>query len=184
LLQGRHSQENGINPKLSVDVHGKCGTLSYHINSRDQYYKELSKNYKFFLSFENSVCRDYVTEKLYLALQQDWVPVVMGGADYSEFVPEDAVIDASAFRSPAALSEYLHTVAANDALYRSYFKWKENFYVADAEPWICSACKKLRYYNKRKSYDDLHGWWVRESQCVTGKALQDKFGLQRNETKY
>ena len=43
--------------------------------------------YKFYLSFENSFCTGYVTEKFYKALELDIIPVVMGGADYKARAP-------------------------------------------------------------------------------------------------
>lgn len=39
----------------------------------------LSGNYSFYMAMENSFCRDYATEKLYLALVYNMVPVVWGG---------------------------------------------------------------------------------------------------------
>lgn len=42
----------------------------------------LGREYKFYLSFENSLCRDYVTEKFYLPLLYSMVPIAYGGADY------------------------------------------------------------------------------------------------------
>ena len=44
----------------------------------------LDKGYKFYLSFENSLCSDYVTEKFWKILKFNIVPVVLGGADYSK----------------------------------------------------------------------------------------------------
>ena len=38
----------------------------------------LATHYMFYLSFENSLCDDYVTEKLWGWLKRDIVPVVMG----------------------------------------------------------------------------------------------------------
>ncbi len=39
----------------------------------------LLKDYKFYLSFENNVCEDYISEKFWNALRRDIVPIVMGG---------------------------------------------------------------------------------------------------------
>jgi alpha-1,3-fucosyltransferase len=164
---------------LSVDVYGGCGNLSYPFKrlERDRYYQELATHYKFYLSFENSFCLDYVTEKMFLALRYNWIPVVRGAAEYSKFVPENSVIDASLFKGPAELASYLKLVASNDTLYRSYFKWKETYEAADSMdvPWVCSACEKLRKYNKRKSYDDIYGWWVAGSHCVPREEVQSWF---------
>ena len=53
----------------------------------------LEQDYKFYLSFENSICVDYVTEKFYNALLFNTVPVVYGGADYSRLAPNMSYIN-------------------------------------------------------------------------------------------
>lgn len=69
----------------SVDVYGKCKgsrscdkhdniTACFHLISRDYY---------FYLSFENILERDYVSEKLVIAMQNDAIPIVYSGADYT-----------------------------------------------------------------------------------------------------
>ena len=60
---------------IQVDVYGKCGDFqcANHSGIFPCDYK-LGTNYKFYLAFENSICVDYVTEKLFntfLLLQID-----------------------------------------------------------------------------------------------------------------
>jgi hypothetical protein len=85
----------------------------------------LLSSYRFNLAFENSVCSDYVTEKLYDPLRSGCVPVYLGAPNVSRFVPgERCYIDVRDYASPRLLAEYLHHLAADDAAYASYFAWK------------------------------------------------------------
>ena len=102
---------------IDVDVYGKCGKPCPAKSSvPEDCYKELSKNYKFFLSFENSYCKDYTTEKVFGALKQPWIPVVRGGDNYSLILPERSVVDAS-YHSPEQLARILRQIASNETLY-------------------------------------------------------------------
>jgi hypothetical protein len=50
--------------------------------------KMLREDYKFGLAFENSLCTDYVSDKLYCtALENGVLPVVYGEADYRAYAP-------------------------------------------------------------------------------------------------
>ncbi|CAH2980158.1 unnamed protein product [Chilo suppressalis] len=68
---------------LELDIYGACGTLTCSRDKQDYCHKMLDKTYYFYLSFENSFSEDYVTEKLLHALQNNVVPVVYGGANYT-----------------------------------------------------------------------------------------------------
>ena len=53
------------------------------------------------------MCPDYVTEKMFEALQHDIVPVVLGGADYAATFPAHSFINMRDFRNMADLAQYL-----------------------------------------------------------------------------
>lgn len=51
---------------IDVDIYGGCGTKNCPRHSGDRCLEVLAKEYKFYLAFENSNCRDYITEKFYV----------------------------------------------------------------------------------------------------------------------
>ena len=92
---------------VPVDVFGKCGNPLNCTKGRDECFVEIASSYQFYLSFENSLCKDYATEKLFRALASDLVPVVMGGANYSKIVPPKSIINVQDFPSSEVLGKEL-----------------------------------------------------------------------------
>ena len=91
---------------------------------------ELSVSSQFYLALENSLCKDYVTEKFWKVLPYNVIPVVLSGANMSRFAPPHSYIAMTDFPSISQLAEYLLTVAADDSLFASYFWWRD-FYTAE-----------------------------------------------------
>jgi hypothetical protein len=78
------------------------------------------ETYKFYLSIENSNCKDYITEKLERAFQWGVVPVVDGAPrmDYETFIPNhDSIIHVDDFESIEDLASYLKHLIKNDSEY-------------------------------------------------------------------
>jgi len=161
---------------IPVDVFGKCGTkpcdMSYATaqNKLDNCTLAVEKEYKFYLSFENTLCKDYVTEKFFSRVNQ-FVAIVMGGANYSQLAPPHSYISVMDYASPKELAEYLLELDRNDTLYLSYFWWKQH-YTSNYRPRdmqalsFCQLCDKLHSQKEpTKSYASLHDWWSTGSHC-------------------
>jgi hypothetical protein len=90
--------------------------------------------YKFYLAFENSLSRDYVTERLFHALAAGTVPVYCGAENIDDFLPGDnAVINVRDFAGPRELADYLLYLDQDDQAYQRYLEWKDRDYCASFE---------------------------------------------------
>lgn len=62
---------------IAVDIYGSCGTMQCP-RTDPECFNMLERDYKFYLSFENSNCRDYITEKLWVnGLSRRILPIVV-----------------------------------------------------------------------------------------------------------
>ena len=64
---GRLKYAKELQKYISVDIYGGCGPLKCsQWTSSKQCFNYLDKDYKFYLAFENSNCKDYITEKFFV----------------------------------------------------------------------------------------------------------------------
>ena len=68
---------------INITIFGKCGIPC---PNKTDCRKFIGDNYKFILSFENSFCKDYITEKFFKNLKYDIIQVVYGDGKYDHFV--------------------------------------------------------------------------------------------------
>ena len=157
---------------IPVDVYGKCGPYTCPRDMANTCYRKLlQKKYKFYLSFENSFCQDYVTEKLYnIYPSLDIVPVVLGAGDYDSLLPTGTYIDVRDFSSPAQLAHYLHLLDRDDNAYGEYLRRKVGTrceYATGKESYACSLC---RFLHKRRGQtdrvDDMLQFWTKKHTCL------------------
>ena len=77
-----------LNRTTQVDVYGQCGMPCPKTNrfgaQIDNCRDFLLEGYLFFFAAENSMCRDYITEKFFLAIRHNVVPIVLGAGDYKK----------------------------------------------------------------------------------------------------
>ncbi|XP_035707470.1 glycoprotein 3-alpha-L-fucosyltransferase A isoform X2 [Folsomia candida] len=130
---------------IPVDIYGRCGPLK----CGQTCFENISRDYKFYLAFENANCRDYITEKLFLnALGNDIIPIVLGAHrdDYKYAAPPNSYIHVEDFPSVKELADYLTLLDQNDDLYNSYFKWKGTGHIVKGHhDLFCRVCAFLHY---------------------------------------
>ena len=123
-----------IQKYVSVDVYGPCGDdKKTRSNCRrfDPRCDQLISTYKFYLSFENGECEDYITEKVwYNALSNGVVPIVYGAPrkDYERLLPPNSFIYAGDFDTYESLGNYLNKLDRRPDLYKRYFEWTGTVY--------------------------------------------------------
>jgi alpha-1,3-fucosyltransferase len=176
---GRFKYINELEKYISFDLFGKCGTpCPTDVDCR----KYLSEKYKFFFAFENSVCRDYITEKFFDTLRYDVVVVVMGAGNYSYFIPKSGYINAMDFKTPKHLADYLLYLDSNKTAYNEYFKWKRYIrYQADRpdQAYLCEMCIRLHLEEfigvERKVISNVKQRFGMEENCLGPNVFDTKF---------
>ena len=163
---------------IKVDVFGKCSGNQLpndhfvHIgqNLTDVATDNINK-YKFYLSFENTYCREYITEKAYKMFQDNvyTVPIVRGSGPYKGMLPPGSYINADDFNGAKELAEYLTKLDQNDHLYMEYFKSRTDYECStdsyNNTHWLCGLCNGVsraltqqiqKTYNQNEIHSIIH----------------------------
>ena len=150
---------------LQIDIIGRCSNDT----CRRGCPATLRDGYKFYLSFENSLCSDYVTEKFFIALNSKAVPVVLGAGKMYQIISRKKSVSVDKENRTFLLFFFLSIGGANysaiapehsfiDAQkfsspeelakslremtedeYLSYFWWKKHYSVVENHGWVRSV---------------------------------------------
>lgn len=175
---------------ISVDSYGQClnnkklpdnlgGDYLNNLNSEP--FLNFVARYKFTISFENAICEDYITEKLWRPLVVGSVPIYMGSPSVRDWLPNDqSVIIADNFESPKILASFIQYLNMHSDQYESYLqhklskkitnirlikslqerKWKPEaifsspYYESSIHSFECFVCEKI--YERRRNRDFKH----------------------------
>lgn len=140
---------------IKIDTYGRCGRNNC---PRGPECENIIKKYKFYLSFENSECTDYITEKFWDPLSHNVIPVVYGPPreDYEKVAPPNSFIHVQDFRNFSDLANYLKRVDQNVTLFNQYFQWKKTGYLEanamarnfDPKLVFCRVAEKILNWKK------------------------------------
>ena len=153
---------------INVSIYGECGdSKSCPGKRRSPLCNALLRKYKFYLAFEKGNCPGYITEKYWEnAIDNNIVPVVMGGADYKTFAIPNSYIDVQDFGSPKKLAEYLLYLDGNDTAYREYFTWKKHYqHIAPKRDYtLCKQLHNESLYSPPRVCSNMARFWDK-NQC-------------------
>ncbi|KAJ8286730.1 hypothetical protein GJAV_G00042650 [Gymnothorax javanicus] len=117
---------------IRVDSYGAClhnrdlpASLQDSTSMDDPGFHKILAQYKFILAFENAICDDYITEKLWRPLKLGVVPVYYGAPNVHAWLPSNrsaVVVDPE--EPPERLAQYLRQLDENDEAYEAYLEWK------------------------------------------------------------
>ncbi|XP_021351304.1 glycoprotein 3-alpha-L-fucosyltransferase A-like [Mizuhopecten yessoensis] len=174
---------------IDVDIYGRCGhhhctsgnrfnavwNITPRVNKTKDCFDVLDSKYKFYLSFENSLCDDYVTEKsLHLVLRHNIVPIIRDAANRTLFQPPTSYLDTKDFKNVKSLADRIKYLNKNFEEYKKYFHWKKHFYPETSSGVIksilCDICYRLHNQHKyprvyRNVFDFLQSRGSNSSTC-------------------
>ncbi|RUS78860.1 hypothetical protein EGW08_013402 [Elysia chlorotica] len=149
-----------MQPYIDVDIYGACGTPCPRFQPQCE--SDLLDRYKFYLSFENSLCTDYVTEKFFKVFKDDVhvIPVARGGATYRRYFPANTFVDAADFPSPRHLAEHLKSLSSDTKKYAQMLEENDMYrmYGGLGSMW-CSLCELLNTKGPPQKTVNMKRWW-------------------------
>ena len=157
-------------PGIHVDIYGDCSSVfNSHIiplqcrKGTPNCMEKTLEHYRFYLSFENSKCDTYITEKYWMqGLNGKVVPIVMGAKkeEYRRISIPNSYIHADDYPTVEQLAKELHRLNKNDSEYTKYLEWTQLYDVGgdytptrgfDIHPTLCLLGNYQRVYGMKKN---------------------------------
>ncbi|XP_067947526.1 3-galactosyl-N-acetylglucosaminide 4-alpha-L-fucosyltransferase FUT3-like [Watersipora subatra] len=164
---------------IPVDIYGNCGPFKTPGITRVRLmHLDFSREYKFYLAFENSDCDDYVTEKFWHSLLAGMVPIVRGKrVRYDKIAPPNSYIHADNFQTPSDLAQYLIMLSANVTLYKFYHEWRLKYNISSTvftsnTRWMCDLCRQV-HLTPRK-FVNVYEHFSEDTRCYTFNRTRDR----------
>ena len=148
-----------ISKYLPIHIYGKCGDYECP-KGEAACWRMMEEKYYFYLAFENSICKDYITEKLFRTLQHYVIPVVYAEYDdmWYQRLPPKSFINVKDFATIKQLTDYMTMLMYNEDRYAEYFQWKLSYKIIGHQSVWCKICAKLNEGVKPKILD-MENWF-------------------------
>lgn len=185
--------------KLRVDSLGQCWSRGSYpdsfqkkSNRFDRDWREgkqqLLRHYKFEIIIANSLCDNYVDEKLTYALQGGAIPIFLGPPNAREYEPSrvtPSIVHVGDFEYVDELIDYIEMIDANPPLAASFHAWRADppeYWPAWNTDWSRFDCKAARKRGSRAKAPPVScgGSWrnyIKMNRTESSDA-QDQFELE------
>ncbi|GMR63141.1 hypothetical protein PMAYCL1PPCAC_33336 [Pristionchus mayeri] len=168
---------------ISVDIYGNC--LNGMNCPRGAKCEDmLDDDYHFYLAFENSVCTDYITEKVWnQGYGRDIVPIVLKRSIVANRLPPNSYLAVDDFETLQELAERMSYLMKNKSAYSEMFHWRRDYatiYLNGEQhdilerPWgFCQLCRIAWEKPKtQRLISDFKEWW--DGSCEVDGATVSK----------
>ncbi|XP_076652292.1 alpha-(1,3)-fucosyltransferase 10 isoform X2 [Halictus rubicundus] len=162
---------------IRVDSYGTClNNAQFDKRLKENYLEILNSkdflsfiaNYKFTIAFENAVCQDYITEKLWRPLTVGSVPIYYGSPSFKDWLPNNmSAISVLDFKDPKSLASFLNNLSNNKTEYEKYLTHKliDNYDIDNQK------LKNTLHRNNEWSRKEF-GNYVDEFECFVCESIQ------------
>ncbi|XP_043604040.1 alpha-(1,3)-fucosyltransferase 10 isoform X1 [Bombus pyrosoma] len=161
---------------IRIDSYGEClNNAQLEKRLKENYLEILNSedflsfiaNYKFTIAFENAVCDDYITEKLWRPLIVGSIPIYYGSPSFKDWLPNNmSAISILDFKDPVNLAKFLYNLSNNEIEYNKYLSHKliDNYEIEN---------ERLRKALERKEewLSNEFGNYVEEFECFVCKSI-------------
>ena len=160
---------------IHVDIYGDCKSIfNSHIipiqcrKGTPNCMEKTLSNYKFYLSFENSKCDTYITEKYWMqGLNKHAVPIVMGAKleQYKHIAIPNSYIHVDNYPTIEQLAKELHRLNKNHTEFIKYLQWTQIYDVDsvyqptgtyDMHSTLCLLSHYQRLYSVVPKNEQIH----------------------------
>uniref|UniRef100_A0AC34GVC9 Fucosyltransferase n=1 Tax=Panagrolaimus sp. ES5 TaxID=591445 RepID=A0AC34GVC9_9BILA len=135
---------------IDVDIYGACGALKCAKGTQCE--DSINNDYHFYMALENSICEDYITEKLWnQGYGHTVIPVVLKRNIIEAYVPPNSFIAFDDYENVQKMAEHMKSLMKNKEEYMKYFDWKRDYQVIYLNglkhdelerPWgFCQLCR-------------------------------------------
>ncbi|KAI5640930.1 glycosyltransferase family 10 (fucosyltransferase) c-term domain-containing protein [Phthorimaea operculella] len=125
----------------------------------------LRSDFHFYLAFEEQLSEDFVSDNVLRAYNNFVIPIVLGGANYTRFLPEGSYINTIDYDDMCSLAQVIYELLNDFERYVEYFKWTNHytFRRVTEDPHtdhLCRICEMLNDENQpTKIHHDFTSWW-------------------------
>lgn len=132
----------------------------------------------FYLVLENSNCREYISEKVWIhGFDEKRLPIYGGASktDCQQMLPPHSYIHIDDFPTLNELATYLIFLTKHPSKYYDYFKWHRKYQITHHHgmgrfkaQFLCLLCQALNY-NERDTYKtvNVQEFWNISRDCKT-----------------
>ncbi|PVD22349.1 hypothetical protein C0Q70_18159 [Pomacea canaliculata] len=176
---------------IPIDIFGESSAHRCPRDQDDACFQTFSRDYKFYLGFESSLCKDYISEKFFRYLNLDTVLVARGSNEYNFHAPQNIFINTADFATVKDLADYLLHLDKHPEEYLEILKAKDEYEVlfedyplryGDGQVFFmhyqyeatafCEMCRRLWNLDSyRQTIPDIRKW-VEKELCYEATDLR------------